>query len=181
MPTVISHPAVPLALALGLGSQVVTTRLLLAGVLASVVPDLDMVGYWLGIPYRHPLGHRGFSHSLLFAALAALAVGAGARTLDTTFGRAFWFIFLSTASHGILDSFTNGGRGVAFLSPLSNSRFFAPLQPIEVSPLSVLRFFAEGGIQVILSEIIWVWLPCAAVAALLCALRRGLVAGGSVN
>jgi inner membrane protein len=175
MPTVISHPAVPLALGLGLGSQVVPTRLLLAGVVTSIVPDLDVVGFWLGISYGHPLGHRGFSHSLLFAALCGVAAGAGCRALYTSFGRAFWFIFISTASHGILDSFTNGGRGVAFLSPWSSARYFAPVQPIEVSPLSVLRFFAEGGSDVILSEIIWVWGPCAALAGLLFAVRKSLL------
>ena len=172
MPTIITHPAVPLALALGLGPRAVPTRLLLAGVMASIVPDLDVVGFRLGISYGHPLGHRGFSHSLVFAVLLALAAGLGSRRLDTSFRRAFWFIFVSTASHGILDSFTNGGRGVAFLSPWSNARYFAPVQPIEVSPLSILRFFAEGGADVILTEIIWVWTPCAALAGLLFAVRK---------
>jgi membrane-bound metal-dependent hydrolase YbcI (DUF457 family) len=73
MPSIISHPAVPLALALGLGPQVVSERLLLAGVAASVVPELDVVAFRLGIPYADDLGHRGFTHSLLFAAFVALA------------------------------------------------------------------------------------------------------------
>ena len=34
-----------------------------------MVPDLDVIAFTLGIPYAHPLGHRGFLHSLLFALL----------------------------------------------------------------------------------------------------------------
>jgi inner membrane protein len=178
MPTVISHPAVPLALALGLGSQVVPTRLLFAGAVAAVVPDLDVIGFRLGISYGHPLGHRGFSHSLAFAALLALAAALGTRTLDASSRRVFSFIFISTASHGILDAFTNGGRGIAFLWPWSNARYFAPIQPIEVSPLNISRFFAEGGADVILSELIWVWTPCAVLAGLLFAVRKTAIFAG---
>ncbi len=152
MPSIISHPAVPLALALGLGGQVVSERLLLAGVAASVVPDLDVVAFRLGIPYTDALGHRGFTHSLLFAAFVALAAACAFRALRTTFTRAFWFVLVATASHGILDSFTNGGLGVAFFWPWSGERYFAPIRVIEVSPLSIQRFFSEGGGRVLLSE-----------------------------
>ncbi|MCA1606900.1 MAG: metal-dependent hydrolase [Acidobacteria bacterium] len=99
MPSIISHPAVPLALSLG--RQVVSERLLLAGVAASVVPDLDVVAFRLGIPYADDLGHRGFTHSLLFAAFVALAAACAFRALRTTFTRAFWFVLVATASHGI--------------------------------------------------------------------------------
>jgi len=172
MPSIISHPAVPLALALGLGRQVVSERLLLAGVAASVVPDLDVVAFRLGIPYADDLGHRGFTHSLLFAAFVALAAACAFRALHTTFTRAFWFVLVATASHGILDSFTNGGLGVAFFWPWSGERYFAPIRVIEVSPLSIQRFISEGGARVLLSELIWVWTPCALLAALLLTVRK---------
>jgi hypothetical protein len=42
--------------------------------LAAVAPDLDVIGLRLGIPYAHPLGHRGFSHSLLGALFMALPI-----------------------------------------------------------------------------------------------------------
>ena len=80
MPTVFSHPAPVLALAAALGSRVVPARLLLFGVFCAVLPDLDVIGFKLGIRYADLLGHRGFSHSLLFALFmglfgAALAPG----------------------------------------------------------------------------------------------------------
>jgi inner membrane protein len=51
-----------------------TGRLALVLVTLAVLPDLDVLGFHAGIPYEHPLGHRGLSHSLLFA----LVVGLGA-------------------------------------------------------------------------------------------------------
>ena len=75
----VSHPAPVLALAAAC-SRVVPARLLLFGVFCAVLPDLDVIGFKLGIRYADLLGHRGFSHSLLFALLmglfgAALAPG----------------------------------------------------------------------------------------------------------
>lgn len=72
MPTVFSHPAPVLALAAALGPRVVPPRLLLFGVFCAVLPDLDVIGFKLGIRYADLLGHRGFSHSLLFALLLGL-------------------------------------------------------------------------------------------------------------
>lgn len=172
MPTILTHPAVPLALACGLGREMISKRLLTAGIIASIIPDLDVLAFRLGIPYTAEWGHRGFSHSLFFALLVAVMGAALARPLLTTAARAFWFLFLATASHGMLDAFTNGGLGIAFLWPFSHERFFAPLQPIEVAPLSIARFLWERGLAVLASEIVWVWLPLLTTALVMAALRR---------
>jgi inner membrane protein len=160
MPTVLTHPAVPLALGLGLGRHVISQRLLAAGVAASILPDLDVVTFHFGLGYAHELGHRGASHSLLFAGVVALVGACAARALRTTSGRALWFLFLATASHGVLDAFTNGGLGIAFLWPWSAHRYFFPVQMIEVSPLGLRPFLSAWGVKVLLSELLWVWIPC---------------------
>ena len=72
MPTFLSHPAVPLAIGLDLGSKVIPSRLLMVGIALSVLPDLDVLAFRFGVSYASDIGHRGFSHSLIFAALAAL-------------------------------------------------------------------------------------------------------------
>lgn len=174
MPTVFSHPALPLALAVGLGRGIVPPRLLLAGMLGSVLPDLDVVTFHLDIPYSADLGHRGFSHSLLFAALVALAGAAAHRKLGSGFTRAFLFLFLATASHGVLDAFTNGGPGVAFLWPWSGQRYFAPpaLRVIGVSPLTISHFLSAYGLAVLWSELRWIWLPALAAGLVLVGARR---------
>jgi membrane-bound metal-dependent hydrolase YbcI (DUF457 family) len=123
VPTILSHPAVPLAIGLGLGQRVVPIRLLVAGVVASVVPDLDVVGLRLGIDYSNALGHRGISHSLLFALALGSLAALRAAWLKTTRRVAFGFIFASTASHGLLDMMTNGGLGIAIWWPCRMNGF----------------------------------------------------------
>lgn len=172
MPTILTHPAVPLALGLGMGPQAISKPLLLAGVAASVLPDLDVIAFSFGVPYGSALGHRGFTHSLTFAAVLAL-LGAGFyRTLRTSFQRAFWFLFIAAASHGVLDACTTGGSGIALLWPWTNERYFAPYQVIAVSPIGISRFLSARGATVLQSELLWVWLPGALLAAVLILARR---------
>lgn len=83
-----------------------------------------------------------------------------------------WFlvILFSTLSHGILDAMTSGGKGVGFFIPFDNNRFFFPFRDIKVSPIGVERFFSERGIQVLLSEFKYIFIPCFIVLGV-----RGLV------
>ena len=122
-------------------------------VFASCAPDLDVIGLYLGIPYLHSLGHRGASHALL----TALAFGLGtAITLWlssrrrppqssqtdrapphlATFGGLALLVAATMASHGLLDTLTDGGHGVALAWPLSGERWFAPIRPIAVSQIT---------------------------------------------
>lgn len=75
-------------------------------------------------------------------------------------------------SHGLLDACTTGGKGIALLWPFTDQRFFAPFQVIEVSPLSPARFLSERGAAVLISELIWIWLPMAMLGLSLVFLRR---------
>jgi inner membrane protein len=171
VPTALSHPAVPLALGLGLGSGHVSGRLLAAGAAASMLPDADVLAFRFGIPYAAQFGHRGFTHSLAFAAAVAIVGGLGHRALRAGFFTSACFLFAATASHPLLDAFTDGGLGAALLWPFSPERFFAPLRPIHVAPLSWKALFSARGVAVIASELEWVWLPCAALAVGLTCLR----------
>jgi inner membrane protein len=172
MPSVISHPAAPLSLALAYGRGTESHRLTIAAVLASLVPDLDYIGWRFGISLQHTLGHRAFSHSLTFAVLLAATAALSHRHLRTSASTAFIVVLISTVSHGILDALTSGGLGIAFFSPFSNRRYFFPWRPITVSPLSITRFFSPWGVQVVSSEVLWVWLPCVGLGLLAAAIRR---------
>ena len=174
MPSVFTHPAVPLVLSLGLGREVVSSRLLICGIIASALPDLDVLAFPLGISYSSQFGHRGFSHSLLFAVVAGLAGGCFFRWLRSTFSRCFLFLSVSIASHGLLDAFTNGGLGVALLWPWSDHRYFAPFRVIEVSPIGVATFFSERGLLVLKSEFLWIWLPAIVAGVVMLLIRRAL-------
>lgn len=157
MPSALTHPAVPLALGLALGSRLVPPRLLLVGVLAAVAPDLDVLTFKLGIPYAHPLGHRGASHSLSAAFLLGLLAFVAAPVLCCKRLAALVFVFVSYASHGLLDMLTNGGHGVGLWWPFDTERVWFPWHPIEVSPIGVKRFLSAAGAKVLLSELLWIW------------------------
>ena len=94
------------------------------------------------------------------------------RTLRASRSAAFAVVFISCASHGLLDALSSGGLGVAFLSPFSNHRYFLPWRPIAISPLDVDLFFSDWGLRVLRSEALWVWLPCALVGGLGFLIRR---------
>ncbi len=165
--------------ALGIGAcfyrSGTSNRVWAAGVFCSVIPDLDVIGFPFGIRYGDFWGHRGFTHSLLFAALLASIV------MLTGFRRAapglsqlpMWiYFFLATASHGLLDAMTDGGLGVAFFSPFDNHRYFLPWTPIRVSPIGVGRFFTDRGLVVLQSEFLWIWVPAALLAFSAWLIRR---------
>ncbi|MEK1907894.1 MAG: metal-dependent hydrolase, partial [Pseudomonas sp.] len=108
MTTLISHPLPILALGLALGSQRVPPRLLLVSLLFTCLPDADVLAFKLGIAYADAFGHRGFSHSMLFAGLCGLVGALGCRLLGCGPLKAFAWIGLATASHSVLDAATNG-------------------------------------------------------------------------
>lgn len=107
------------------------------------------------------LGHRGVTHSLVFAALVGAVATQLLRRADPELSlRRLWmYFFLATASRGVFDAMTSGGLGVASFAPFDNTRYFFPWRPIPVSPLSIRRFFSERGLTIIGGEILWVWLP----------------------
>jgi inner membrane protein len=158
--TVITHPAVPIALSVLLPRDTASSSLVIAASVCSIIPDVDVIGFGLGIRYGDMFGHRAFTHSLTFA------VALGALATVTLFQHShgsplviFLYLFLSTLSHPLLDALTNGGLGVGFFAPFSNKRYFFPYRPIEVSPIGISSFFSYRGFEVLLSELRWVWLP----------------------
>jgi len=172
MPSAFSHPAVPLAITAAAGAAAVPPRLCLAAVVASVLPDVDAFGYWAGVPYGSPFGHRGFTHSLFFSALVALACTLIGPRLGAPGWIVFLVVFLSGASHGCLDAMTTGGHGIAFFAPFSNERYHFPWEVIRISPISVTGFFTARGWSVLKSEFRWIWIPASLVALAGVALRR---------
>jgi len=163
MPTIFSHALVPLAASIGLGRERIPPRLAMVGAAMAFLPDLDVIGFPLGIGYASQWGHRGFTHSLAFAALAAGLVALiwpRARSVG-----AFLFLFACMASHPLLDLLTDGGQGVMLLWPFDQTRLFLEWQPIRVSPIGA-RFFTERGLETVRSELALIWAPALLVAAL---------------
>lgn len=163
MPTVITHALIGAGLASLAPPTIPPRRAMLILATLAMAPDLDVVAFWLGIPYSHPLGHRGLSHSLLFAVIMAYGTCLLWIAAENRFSATWWKFFslalIVAASHGILDAATNGGRGVGLFIPFTNARLFFDFRPIQVVSLNPARLLTPATIRVILSEIVWVWLP----------------------
>jgi inner membrane protein len=166
MPTILTHPVAALALAPWWRRAGLDGRLFATGALCTVVPDLDVLGRQLGLAAGGALAHRGATHSLAFAMLLAASLAfASRKAWRTPPLAAFAFLFACTASHGLLDTFTDGGPGVMLGWPLSDMRVFAPWRPIVVSPLDAARVIDKAA-RLLASEARWVWAPGLALAAL---------------
>ena len=175
MASAFSHAFV--ALALGKCFSRTKLKILVTGMICAALPDIDAIGFWIGVPYDSIWGHRGITHSLFFALILAAAVMIWMFPRIQSGNKAWWmqfmYLFLATASHPLLDAMTNGGLGVAFFAPFENSRYFFPFRPIRVSPISVSRFFSDYGWQVFKSELVWIWIPSVLVMALAVIGRSG--------
>src|SRR5215470_16358734 len=130
---------------------------------AAALPDLDVLSFRFGIPYSHPLGHRGLTHSLGFALLVASGVWlwfAHRGSLRSAASAGLLLVtILACASHGFLDAFTDAGLGVGFFIPFDDRRYFFPWRPILTSPLSLREFFTSDGLAILRNEVLWVWIP----------------------
>ena len=173
MPTVFTHPVVAVGLSPAISSKEKRLQIIVLAMLLSILPDIDVIGFKLGIPYLHLFGHRGFTHSLFFAVtFSGLIAWLVVRKSDISFIPIWIYFSLCMASHGLLDAMTNGGYGIAFFSPFTNERYFFDYHPIEVSTLSIQRFFEGQGYGVIMSELNLVWLPAAVIFITLLAFKK---------
>jgi inner membrane protein len=175
MPSIFSHAVAALALGKASTAENRPARFWLLSALCAVLPDADVIFRFAFGLRGSQFGHRGITHSLLFALLVALLVVRLAFRKARAFSKDWWrllvYFFLVTASHGLLDALTDGGSGVAFFAPFDTTRYFFSWRPIEVSPIG-LRFFSPRGLDVIKSEFVWVWIPAALLVALTWAYRR---------
>jgi inner membrane protein len=118
-------------------------------------PDVDVIGFALGVKYAAPFGHRGATHSLVAAVLAAVIVTLVAFGRTERRWRLLGFALAVAVSHPLLDACTTGGLGVALLWPFSTARYFAPsvLRVIPVAPIA-FGMLSERGLRVTLIEVV---------------------------
>lgn len=167
MASFFSHPAFPVALLISRKKKFLTKKLFFLCVFLTCLPDSDVIAFRFGIPYSSQWGHRGFTHSISFAVLAGLICMLFSHKLGSSKKTVFFTTFLSTLSHTLFDALTNGGLGVALFWPFDHSRYFFPFHPVEVSPIGVKGFLSMRGLVVVLSEIMWIWLPCISLSILI--------------
>jgi inner membrane protein len=134
--------------------------------LLPIVPDLDVFST---AAYGAPLGHRGITHSLVFALLVSVII---AGVTSRYFRENRWLLtglfFAIIASHGLLDALTKGGMTIQFFWPLE-ARYgnwgLIPVADLSFEIPDPRRSRALRG------ELLWVWLPVAVLVGLATAFR----------
>src|SRR4030095_13820825 len=108
----------------------------------------------LGVRYADEWGHRGATHSLAFSLALGAVIGLAAPRFGRPARRAGVSASLVLASHALLDTLTNGGLGCALFWPFDLTRYFAPWNPIPVSPIG-LAFFSPYGMYAASVELLY--------------------------
>lgn len=169
MPTAFTHLYVAGSLGKILAGGKMPLRFWGLTAVCSLLPDIDIIGFYYGIRYGDVFGHRGFFHSLAFALLISVLVVVLAFPSIPRFSKKWLgllaFFFVVTASHGFLDSLTDKGMGVGFFIPFDTTRYHMPWRPVYASPMRIDKFFSQAGLEVLIQEIIWIWIPMMALYA----------------
>ena len=178
MATALTHAVVAAAATAVCFRRRPSAKLWLLAVACSAGPDLDVGLRALGVQYGEPWGHRGMTHSLAFALILSLALVTllfrrEAAVLSRRWFALIGFFFFLTASHGFVDAFTDGGLGIAFFAPFDHTRTFMPWTPLRVPAFGLTSLFTGYGMEVLLSEFVWVWLPLGGVTAMVLVFRSG--------
>jgi inner membrane protein len=160
MPSAIGHAVFAISLTPFRPYQGNLLSTLLLAMACATIPDLDVIGFELGIRYGDMLGHRGFSHSIVFAMMLGILIYSlffrEEKSNTIQFLSISWFFFCCTISHGLLDAMTDGGLGVGFFIPFSAERYFFSLRPIPVSSLNMSSFFTARGFNILQQELLFI-------------------------
>jgi inner membrane protein len=171
MPTIFSHAIFASALGTTFRSTSRPARFWILTSLCAMLPDADVISFAFGIRYGSMFGHRGITHSVAFALLVGLVISVFFTGRKIAKWKLVLYFALVTVSHPLLDMLTNGGPGVALLAPFSAQRFYFPWRPIEVSPIG-MNFFSERGLPVIMSEVLWIWVPSVLIVTIIWPIRK---------
>lgn len=163
MATAFTHAIVAAGLTGLAPKPIAKLRLCLCLMLVAILPDADVIAFKLDIAYGDVWGHRGITHSLVFALLLALPLS------YLLVARQYWWrwqqwlvlllLFMATASHGVFDAMTNAGLGVGFYLPFENERYFFAWRPIIASTVNPLNFFNSTAWLILKTELLYIGLP----------------------
>jgi inner membrane protein len=166
MCTVYTHSVAGLGLAYLCARRPMRWPYWVLAALLPMVPDLDAFSL---APSNSLWGHRGFTHSLVFALwLGALAASLTFRYLRASFGWLTAVFFVVTASHGLLDALTRNGEAIPFFWP--SAARYGSWGPMPLPDIA-LELPDPRNSRALQSEMLWVWLPTAVAVGVVMAYR----------
>jgi inner membrane protein len=161
MATIYSHAVVGVGLARLYAVRPMPCAYWGLAALLPIVPDLDVFSMYA---YGSSLGHRGITHSLLFALLLSLVVTAvTARWFHVRWWSLAALFLVIVASHGVLDAMTRGGENIPFFWPFGGR--YGNWGPLPVSDIA-FDLPDPRYSRAIRAELLWVWLPMVVVVGL---------------
>jgi len=154
MPTPLSHAAVGYAIGAWSAHDVPpsTQRVCLAAAACAALPDIDVIGF---------TAHRGITHSLTFAVVAAAA--AAFLLFPQSLARRTRIqialtLLVALLSHSCLDALSQYSWGVEFLAPFSQQRFRFVWTPLGRPNGQLVGQFVQEGLVVFLPAVVLAWL-----------------------
>jgi inner membrane protein len=124
--------------AIGANAARAPRKLVIAAAACACVPDLDVF-----------TDARGLLHGLPFAVVFGAVVALLFRTR-----LAFMVLIAATASHGLLDAMTYGGRGVELLAPFRDARVLFPLRPLPSLTPDLFSFWTLAIVGIELAVVV---------------------------
>jgi inner membrane protein len=135
MSTLVGHALAATLATSAAGREHVPRRGLLTAlaVITAILPDLDIV-FFLVLRPVGMVAHRGFSHTLLFAAgSATIMTLLASRIVHVPVSRLGWVFALAAVSHPLLDYLMGAGPPVQFFAPLSDRGYLFPWRVLPIA------------------------------------------------
>lgn len=131
------------------------------GAIGGTIPDLDVFLRFFLNPVQRDFAHRGFSHSIVFALLAALILSFLLNKWKPNtyeFKNTFWLFLVAIGTHPVLDSFTKWGTQLfwPFEIRLDFNGVFV-IDPIYTLPFLVLLSIALIKKNKIVKQRLIIW------------------------
>jgi membrane-bound metal-dependent hydrolase YbcI (DUF457 family) len=154
VPTPISHAAVGFAIGAWSPHEVPpsTRKLCIVAAACAALPDIDVIGF---------TAHRGITHSIAFAIVAAVLVSLAVfPETGTPRARVRLALILGIAllSHSMLDGLTTYSLGIEFLAPFSQQRYRFFWTPLGRPDGQLLNELLLEALVVFLPAVLLGWL-----------------------
>lgn len=174
MPSSFTHAIAGAAVASPLARNPVPRRFWVAAACCAALPDIDIL-WGRYVTWGTWLAHRGFTHSLAFAAVVGVTT-AFILFRDPQFAPVRWryaaALALATASHCLLDGLATYGTHVMFFWPFSTHRYLLPRTVFGVPGVPWPHSSLGRLARVAENEIKWGWIPSAVVLGVTAWIRR---------
>ncbi len=74
MASLFGHALASIAIGNSFSKTIQGWKFWLLGIFCAIIPDADVISFKLGIPYQDFWGHRGFTHSFVFALILGVFI-----------------------------------------------------------------------------------------------------------